>query len=74
MGALRTYNVDPDVNHNRAMVMVAAREGDDEALAHYRQELADARIIAAAKKVAAQLPDLPPEKLEVARAILLGGA
>lgn len=69
-----TRRVDPEVGHLRSKVAVSVLKGDDDAAARYRKELADARIIAAAKEVAARLPELPPEKLQAARAILLGGA
>lgn len=65
--------VDPDVGHFRGKIGISVLKGDEEAVEHYRRELADARIIAAAKAVAARLPELPPEKRERVRA-LLGGA
>lgn len=61
---------DRDVGHHVAMIMVACRTGNQEAAEHHRRELADARIIAAAKAVAAKLPELPPEKREQVRALL----
>lgn len=67
-----TRSVDPDVCKVRGRLGVAVREGDDEAADHYRQELHDLNIIAAAKKVAAQLPELSPEKREQIRALLAG--
>lgn len=64
---------DPEVTHHRAKVAGYVRVGDKERAEHHRQELADALIVAAAKAVAARLPELPPEKRERVRA-LLGGA
>jgi hypothetical protein len=55
------------------MIGVAVRTGDDQAAHHYRQELADARILAAARSVAAKLSELSPEKQDKVRA-LFGGA
>lgn len=73
MAAVR--QVDPDVGKARSLISNAVKSGlPDEVVQEYRRELADARILAAAKKVAARLPELPPEKLEKARAILFGGA
>lgn len=69
-----TRNVDREVGLARSRVAVAVLKGDEQAEKRYRQELADARILAAARAVAARLPELPPEKLERARAILFGGA
>lgn len=65
--------IDPDVAHLRGKVAGYARVGDLEAAEGARQELAQARILAAARKVAAQLPELSPERLAEVRA-LLGGA
>jgi hypothetical protein len=66
--------IDPEVGKARSLVSNAVKSGlDDEIIEEYRQELAEARIIAAAKAVAARLPELPPEKRERVRA-LLGGA
>lgn len=69
-----TRNVDPEVGKARGKLAVSVREGDEEAATLARQELHEAKIIAAAKKVAAQLPELTPEKREQVRALLLGGA
>jgi DNA-directed RNA polymerase subunit F len=57
----------------KALLGVAARTGDKENEKKYRQELHDLNVIAAAKRVVAQLPDVSPEKREQVRA-LLGGA
>lgn len=64
-----TRQVDPDVGHFRSKIGISALKGDTEAVEHYRRELADARIIAAARAVAAKLPDLPPEKRALVAAI-----
>lgn len=69
-----TRQVDPEVGHFRSKIGIASLKGDHEAAEHYRRELADARIIAAAKAVAAKLPELSPEKRERVRALLAGGA
>lgn len=68
-----TRNIDPEIGRARALVGVAARTGDKEAEKRYRQELHDLNMMAWAKKVAAGLPELTPEKREQIRA-LLGGA
>lgn len=63
---------DPEVAHHRARVAGYTRVGDTENAERCRQELAQARIVAAARRVAAQLPELSPERLAEVRA-LLGG-
>lgn len=73
MPATRNINIDPEIGRAKALVGVAARTGDKEAERRYRQKLRDLNVIAAAKKVAAQLPELSPEQRERVRA-LLGGA
>lgn len=65
--------VDPDVVKVRAKLGTAVREKNADLEAQYRQELHDLNIIVAAKRVAARLPELTPEKREQIRA-LLGGA
>lgn len=65
--------VDPDVAHLRGKVAGYARVGDTENAERCRQDLAEARIVAAARKVAAQLPELSPARLAEVRA-LLGGS
>ncbi|MCM4080421.1 hypothetical protein [Paractinoplanes hotanensis] len=70
----RTRNVDPEVGQARSKLAVAVLRGDEDEADLQRRELHDAKILAAAKAVAAQLPDLPPEKRERVRAILFGGA
>lgn len=68
-----TRNIDPEITKLRGRLGVAIRDGKKDLAERYRQELRDLVITAAAKKVAAQLPDLSPEKREQVRA-LLGGA
>lgn len=65
--------IDPRVAHHRGRVAGYTRVGDTENAELARQDLAQARIVAAARKVAAQLPELSPERLAEVRA-LLGGA
>lgn len=68
-----TRNIDPEIGRAKSLLGVAVRTGNEEAAEQYRQELHDLNIIAVAKRVAAQLPELTPEKREQIRA-LLGGA
>jgi hypothetical protein len=68
-----TRNVDPEVGTARGRLGIAVLKGDEQAVADCRQELHEAKIIAAAKAVAARLPELSPEKRDRVRA-LLGGA
>lgn len=68
-----TRNVPPEIARLRGRLSGAVRRGDEEAARKYRQELRDIVVLAEAKKVAAQLPELTPEKREQVRA-LLGGA
>lgn len=71
-----TRNIDPEITKTRGRLGVAVREGDKAAAEQYRQELRDLVIIAAAKRVAAQLAERPvsPETIERVRAALFGGA
>lgn len=64
--------VDPDVVKVRGKLGTAVREKDAELEEKYRQELHDLNILVAAKRVAAQLPELTPEKREQIRALLAG--
>jgi hypothetical protein len=68
-----TRNVDPEVGKARGKLGIAVLKGDEQAVEECRQQLHEAKIIAAAKAVAARLPELSPEKREHVRA-LLGGA
>jgi hypothetical protein len=72
----RTRNVDPELGRLRGKLAVSVREGDTEAADLARQELHEANIRAAAKKLAAQLAAKPisPETVERVRAALFGGA
>jgi hypothetical protein len=65
-------NVDPEVVKVRAKLGTAVREKDAELEDQYRQELHDLNIIVAARRVAARLPELSPEKREQVRALLAG--
>lgn len=72
---IRRRNIDPDVSRARSAVAVAAHQRRPDAeIAELKAELQDAVLFAAARKVAAQLPELSPHKREKLRAILLGGA
>lgn len=67
-------NVDRDVAVARGLLAHAVKAGKPDAvLRQYRRELREANIIAAAKKVAARLPELSPEG-RARVAMLLGGA
>lgn len=66
----RTRNDDHEVRSASGKLGNAILKGDDEAAEQCRQELHEAKIVAAAKRVAAQLPELSPEKRERVRALL----
>lgn len=68
-----TRNTDPVVTALKGRLGAAVRDGNKEAAARYRQELADIVVTAEAEKIAARFPDMSPEKREQVRA-LLGGA
>lgn len=70
---MRTRNYDPEVARLSGLLgpMIRDDRPEDE-VDQVRRELADARILAAAKDVAAKLHELPPEKREYARALLAG--
>jgi ribosomal 50S subunit-associated protein YjgA (DUF615 family) len=65
-------NVDPAVAHHRGKLAGYTAVGDQENAALHRTELHHAKILAAAKAVAARLPELPPQKQEQVRALLAG--
>lgn len=71
MATLR--NIHPEVGQARSKLAVAVLKGDQEKAAEYRQELHEAKIVAAAEAVAARLAELSPEKRERVTALLGGG-
>jgi hypothetical protein len=68
-----TRDVDPEVGKLRGMLGPATLKGDEQEIERIRGELHQAKILADARRVAARLPELPPEKQELLRA-LFGGA
>jgi S-adenosylmethionine hydrolase len=55
--------IDPGVGHKRGQLAAAVKNGKpDVEIARLRHELAEERIVAAAKAVAAALPSLSEEK------------
>jgi hypothetical protein len=59
-----TRNVDVGVGHYRAKKAAAVRDGRLEDAAQADQDLQDAKLLAAAKALAAAAPALSPDRLE----------
>jgi hypothetical protein len=68
---VKRRNTDPEVNKLKSLLSNAVKSGKpDTVVLQYRRELREANIIAAAKKVAARLPELTPEGRERVRSLL----
>lgn len=73
MNTVRTRNIDPEVARLRATLGPLERDGRGEEAVQVRLELRDAKILAACRKLGAQIAtELSPEKADIARAILAG--
>lgn len=68
--AIITRNVDKDVARARGRLAGAVSQGNDELASKARDDLEDAKILAAARTLAAAAPRLSPDRLEQLVSIL----